>query len=165
MKNITSKLVKYFLVNHPNSGELAVSRLTKLVYLSDWKNALEHQEQITDTNWIYDQYGPYVTDILDMAKDSKEFKVSEKRNTFGSKKQVIELISKINEIDLDDNTKKIADFVINATKNKTYNQFINLVYSTYPVISNDKFSKLDLVGNAASYQALLSLENHEELAS
>jgi len=160
MEKLINNLVKYFLKNHPNPDDLAVSRLTKLLYLSDWKNAIENNEQITDSNWVFDRYGPYISEVLDMAKKDKEFKIIETLNSFGTKKQVIQLVDVENsEVCLNEEVEKIASFVIKATKDKTYNQFIKLVYSTYPIISSEQYSNLDLVESAANYRTLLESQS------
>jgi hypothetical protein len=44
------------------------------------------------------------------------------------------------------------DFVIEKTKDLEWNDFIRLIYSTYPIVTQDKYSKLDLVSLAKEYQ-------------
>ena len=34
-----------------------------MVYLSDWLNSLKNGEQLTNINWYYDNYGPFVWEI------------------------------------------------------------------------------------------------------
>jgi len=81
---------------------------------------------------------------------------------FGNKKQLIKLKESFQEeINLPDETKKILDFVINSTKQKNYEDFIKLVYSTYPVISSNRYSDFDLVEMAKNYKEILTNQSSQ----
>ena len=49
---------------------------------------------------------------------------------------------------------KILDFVINATLPLNYSEFIDLVYSTYPIKVSSRMSELNLVALAQDYKAM-----------
>ncbi len=44
-------VMAYIIANYPFKGELSNARLTKMVYLTDWKNALLSGRQVTDISW------------------------------------------------------------------------------------------------------------------
>ena len=71
LKNI----IAYFCTNYPYQKELSKARLVKMLYLADWKNSIENGRQLTDTKWIFNQYGPYVNDIIDYLKSDKRFEI------------------------------------------------------------------------------------------
>ena len=48
--------------------------------------------------------------------------------------------------------KLIIDRVIEVTKDKTWDQFITFVYSTYPIVNSERYSQLDLVALAQEYK-------------
>ena len=50
-----------------------------------------------------------------------------------------------------DEDKRILDSIIESTKRQNWSEFIRLVYSTYPVMTQDRFSRLDLVALARRY--------------
>lgn len=155
MKKIMANLMKYILINYPHKSELSASRLTKLLYLADWKNAIEKDSQITDLVWHFHHYGPYVDDLIKIAKDDSDIEVINTSTIFGGKKQQIELRKNSNpNIDISVENKEILDFVIKATKDKNYEDFIKLVYSTYPVVSSSRYSDFDLVEMARSYKSM-----------
>ena len=155
--------MKYFLKNYPHKSELSASRLTKMVYLSDWKSAIENEKQLTDALWHFHHYGPYIDDFLKLAFDDKDIEVEETINMFGNKKQLIKLKESFQEeINLPDETKKILDFVISSTKQKNYEDFIKLVYSTYPVISSNRYSDFNLVEMAKNYKEILTIMSPEK---
>lgn len=155
MKDIISSLIKYVLVKYPYKDELSASRLTKILYLADWKSSIEKGVQITDAVWHFHHYGPYVDDFIKAAKDDADIKVVDTITMFGGKKQQIELRKGFDsDVEISADSKEILDFVIRATKDKNYEEFIKLVYSTYPVVSNSRYSDLDLVKMARDYKAL-----------
>lgn len=163
MKKIISDIIKYFLKEYPHKEELSASRLTKMVYLMDWKSSIDCGCQVTDTKWYFDHYGPYVGDFVSLAKEDEDIDVETTSTMYGNKKQLFKLSNSFSgHVDLSENQKKIADFVINATKKKNYESFIQLVYSTYPIMSNERYSELDLVSLANEYKNLISNSSKQQ---
>lgn len=145
-------ILAYFCLNYPYPNELSKARLVKMLYLADWKNSIEHQKQLTNTDWIFNQYGPYVNDIIETIKYDTRFEIIDKTNSYGSPKQLIKVINNYNILNLNQENKKILDFVINATSVLSYSDFIDLVYSTYPIKVSSKMSELNLVQLANDYK-------------
>lgn len=58
---------------------------------------------------------------------------------------------------LTDDEKELLDYVISSSASKNWDDFIKLVYSTYPIITQDRFSKLDLVKLAREYEQSIPL--------
>lgn len=143
MKNL-EKLIRYILLNYPNLNELSKPRLVKLIYLIDWKFTIENGSQFTDIRWVYNHYGPYVKDVINLMKEKKAvFNVESYQNSYEGITDKFTLVDKT-EILLDENLKKIADKFITLTYKLTWTEFINLVYSSYPIKSNLKYSTLNL---------------------
>lgn len=148
MSNLKDVMV-YILKNYPFKNELSNARLTKIIYLADWKHSLRHNQQITDIIWRYDNFGPFVWDILNTAQDNpKIFKTDEIKNFHGSKKILITLSDKNTPNEILETEKETLDFVINSTKTMNWDKFIQLVYSTYPILVSEKQSVLDLIALA-----------------
>jgi uncharacterized protein YwgA len=155
MKKSISNLIKYILVNYPHKSELSASRLTKILYLADWKSAIEKDSQITNAVWHFHHYGPYVDDFLKIAKEDSDINVVNTTTMFGGKKQQLELKKDFHsDVKISSENQKILDFVIDATKDKNYEDFIKLVYSTYPVVSSSRYSDFDLVTMARDYKSI-----------
>lgn len=148
------EIIRYILSNYPYPDEISASRLTKMVYLADWKEAIVHGKQITEIKWHFNHRGPYNDEIIQAARKDKNIKITVKNNIFGNKKTHIELIGCELPGNIDSDFLEVLDFVINATKEKSYGDFLKLVYSTYPVISSDKYDDLDLVSKAAEYKSM-----------
>lgn len=164
MKNVISNVIKYLLKKYPYKEDLSASRLTKMIYLMDWKSSIDFGHQITNAQWHFNHYGPYVDDFVKLAKEDKDITVENTSTFYGGRKQLFKLSEKfMGKIDLTEEQKKIADFVIDATKQKNYEDFIQLVYSTYPVISNDRYSDLDLVELATKYKEILEKNSNKDI--
>ncbi len=151
MENL-AEVIYYIFCNYPNPFELSKARVVKMVYLADWKSAIDQGKQITAVEWYYNHYGPYVKEIIEEIKNDNRFEIRETSNSFGEYKELIILKYKTSKnFKLDESTIKILDFVINATSKLYWNDFIDLIYSTYPIVIMPKFSTLDLVKLAKEY--------------
>jgi len=147
MFNKTRATLRYIVENYPYPDDLSKTRITKLVYLSDWKMAQKQNRQMTEIDWYFDHYGPYVSDVLDEADEDKDLQVETTYSAFGTRKYVVRKKIGDNTLDypnLSNYEKNTIDEVINDTKLLSWNNFIDYVYETYPVKVNNKYSKLDL---------------------
>lgn len=154
--NRLQSIIAYFCLNYPYPSELSNSRLTKLIYLADWVSALADGQQLTEIEWLFNHYGPYVDDVIDTVEYSRRyFSLHNDYNAFGSNKNVISFNDAYAEdIRLSVRDRQILNLVIDRTKGKYYNEFIDYVYSTYPVQSQNRYSNLDLVRLANEYRHL-----------
>lgn len=153
--NNLEKLIRYILLNYPNLQELSKPRLVKLIYIIDWRYTIENGKQYTDINWVYNHYGPYVNDVINlMKKNPNIFKVETYSNPFGGgNTDKFDLVDKT-KIELDENIKSIVDRFIDYTYKLTWSEFINLVYSSYPIKVNLKYSTLNLKELAIEFNKL-----------
>lgn len=142
---------------------LSKARLVKIVYLVDWKAAVEYGHQMTDVEWYFNHYGPYVKEIIDMIDASPLFLKRHYLNQFGNPAEEILLNSEsdINKLKaaLSEENCKIIDYVLSITKDMGYMEFLRLIYSTYPIIKSNKFDKMDLGKLAKEYNTY----KHENL--
>lgn len=148
-----SDIIGYLCENYPHPSELSKARLAKMVYLGDWKSALEAGRQISDVRWIFNHYGPYVDDIVKVASADRSFKVVSELNRYGDLKERIDLVQPREWISLDDSDKQWLDHVIDETKSLYWKDFIKLVYSTFPVLVSEKLEQLDLNALASRYKS------------
>ncbi|MFW2011373.1 Panacea domain-containing protein [Acinetobacter bereziniae] len=148
-------IIAYFCMEYPFSEDLSNSRLTKLVYLADWVSSLSDNRQMTNIVWLFNHYGPYVDDIKFAVMHSPNFSFHSDHNAFGSSKNVIRYHGRIEDIVLSVRDRQILDYVIEKTQGKYYNEFIDYVYSTYPVQSKNRYATLDLVDLAQEYKSQL----------
>ena len=148
IKNVAA----YFCKNYPYKEEISKARLTKMIYLADWFSALNTGSQITKIKWLFNHYGPYVDDVIDVVKSDSRFTISSDTTIYGSYKEKIVFVGADKDIEISQDEKEILDFVINKTQNLYFNDFINYVYSTYPVSNKRRYSTLDLASLAKEYK-------------
>jgi len=67
-------IVAYFCSNYVYKDELSKVRLTKMVYLVDWRSAITDGKQLTRIQWHFNHYGPYVEDVVASIKYDSAFK-------------------------------------------------------------------------------------------
>ena len=156
--NTLIDIIKYLYLNYPYKNELSKARVVKMVYLADWKSALLHQQQLTGIQWYFNHYGPYVSDVIDAIKNNPDFTISIQTNIYGESKELIRINDKYSAPILSDEVKSILDFVIEKTAPLSWEEFIQLVYSTYPIVTQAKYSDLDLVNLAMLYKESLTLK-------
>ncbi len=147
-------VIAYILQNYPNhmQHELSNARVTKMVYLADWHQAITKGRQITNIQWYFDNYGPYVNDIKQEAENSPQlFSINNTTNMFGQPKVTLSLSNNSYTPTLSDDEKDSIDHVIEQTQKMYWDSFIKLVYSTYPITSSNRYTHLDLVQRAQEY--------------
>lgn len=146
------EIIAYILKQYPLNNELSNARVTKLIYLADWHQAIQHGRQISSIHWYFDNYGPYVLDVQNKVSECSDlFSQKNTVNMFGSPKTVFILQKPEYEPTLEDQEKASINHVITQTSKLNWGDFINLVYSTYPIISSERYSHLDLVEKAEEY--------------
>lgn len=145
-------VIAYLCENYPHRSELSNARLTKIIYLADWKSAIERDTQLTEIQWFFNHYGPYVDDVIEVAENDPAFDVKQTFNMYGEYKEVISLKNGVDYPTLEEDDKAILDFVIDSSASKNWDQFIRLIYSTYPVLTQSRFAKLNLVELAHEYE-------------
>ncbi|MDI3452706.1 Panacea domain-containing protein [Acinetobacter sp. V89_4] len=154
MDNKLEKIMAYICQNYPFKDELSDARLTKMIYLTDWFSSVLVGHQATDIEWVFNHYGPYVRDISELANRSENFIIKNKMNPYGNNKAVIAYVGEDMNVDIDSTSKKIINKVIDKTKSMYFNDFIDYVYSTYPIKNNDRYTILNLPELAQQYKAL-----------
>lgn len=150
-------VIAYILQRYPEdmAGELSNARVTKMVYLSDWRNCLRGKGQISEISWYFDNYGPFVWDVKNTVDQNPDIFASRNLpNKFGSPKVLFKLKNKGYIPDLTDSEKKSKDHVISVSSKKYWNEFIKLVYSTHSIASSERYSSLDLKKKALEYKVL-----------
>jgi hypothetical protein len=150
-----TQIIAYILDKYPHKMELSNARVTKMVYLSDWKSVLVRGCQISSIQWYFDNYGPFVWDISKaVEQDTTVFSIINDQTMFGARKMLFILKTKIDYNLLSDDDMKIINFVIDTTSKLNWNEFIKLVYSTFPIVSSERYSNLNLSQKAIEFESL-----------
>ena len=147
------EIVAYLMAGFPNKDALTTARVTKMVYLADWKSSIDHYCQMTSIKWYFDSFGPFVWDVETVVKnDPGTFRIEAGLTQFGSQKKVFRLINSHYQPTLRDEERAILDHVLKVTKDLDWSRFIQLVYSTYPIVASDRYTHLNLPDLANRYR-------------
>ena len=147
-------IISYILKNYPHKTELSNARLTKMIYLIDWRSAFDYGEQITNINWYFDNYGPFVHDVEDVINNNSGLiKRVDTYTIYGTKKTMFLLKNEdINFDNLSENVISTIDIIIEKTKRLYWKDFIDFVYSTYPIVTSERYTFLNLIKKAEEYK-------------
>lgn len=146
-------ILAYILKVYPYKNDLSNARVTKMVYLADWHQAIKRGHQVSSINWYFDNYGPYVWDVYNEAKDNTElFTCRDSHNLFGEPKIQLGIKDVQFNPQLTAEEKESIDHVIATTKQLNWGAFIRLIYSTFPIMSSERYSRLNLIEKAAAYK-------------
>ena len=151
LKDVMAWIIK----NYPHESELSNARLTKMVYLCDWHHTVYSNARMTDIDWYFDNHGPFVWDIKNQATLERDlFRIAETKNMYGSRKTLIKLNDKeFDGSNLTDSEKSSISKIITRTKGLYWDDFITFVYSTFPILESEKYSRIDLEGLAKKFRA------------
>ena len=129
---------------------LSKARFTKLLYLSDWVKVLNFGSQVTNVNWYFNHFGPYV-DLKDVLCNSLLFEINEFKDKdkgvirnyvpVGTVK-VITLPEGMEDVNKD--SKRCIDEAIKLTQYMDWKDFIDYIYRTPPVFQGPQYTHLDL---------------------
>lgn len=145
-------IIAFICRDYPHKHELTKARLTKMVYLADWVSAILDEKQLTNIEWLFNHYGPYVDDVVEASQNSLGFNTEFQANMYGMPKYVISFNGNEENIELSQRERDILSAVINKTKTMFFNDFINYIYSTYPVKTKERYSTLNLVDLAKKFK-------------
>lgn len=99
---------------------------------------------MTDIQWYFNNYGPYVDDVVDESISDPDINVIQTETMYGTPKTLVQYVGDGENINLNDAEREIVDGVITATRSKYWNSFIKYVYDIFPVKSCPRYSILDL---------------------
>ena len=128
-----------------------------MVYLADWRSAITRGKQLTVTPWVFNHYGPFVYDVLDAARDDPAFTVVTTHNLYGAPKDLLQVANDVSHPSLEEDEKAVLDFVLETSAGKNWDDFMRLVYSTYPIVARERYTELDLVELAKEYHEVMPL--------
>jgi hypothetical protein len=146
----------YLCARYPQQGGLSVERITYMAYLADWRCALTTHKQLTEVQWEFGRLGPDSVDVLRTLREDGRFVIVPNRDMSPESPDAVELGVDASAPVLDTEDMAVLDFVIDRVSTKDWTTLTRLVYSTFPILTKGRFSKLDLVQLANLYKAALN---------
>jgi hypothetical protein len=125
-----------------SGGWLYNSALTKLVYLVDVESVRRHGEQLSGISWKRDNFGPFVWDVIDCAKENPDF--FEIVNEGGDRRRIH--LRSMCEVALSESAEGLIKDVLTKTPDPkhNFNAFKAYVYRTAPMIVSSDNGPLNL---------------------
>lgn len=145
-------IIDYLYLNYPNSNQLSLSRVMKLLYLIEWRYAITKFEKLTDIEWMQTEYGPFHKALRSIFNESSNFEVSIKLDDNNREQTVIVFLNKKENSDLMEETKEVVNFVIVHCKDYSWSELNNLVNSTFGVLNTQQGQIIDVVNQAIKYR-------------
>ncbi len=93
-----------------------------------------------------------VEDIALIAQNDPFFSIESTTNMFGKDKEIVRLRTEKYIPSLTDDEQRILDHIIKVTHTRYWNDFMELVYSTYPILKSERYTDLDLIALAKEYK-------------
>lgn len=145
-------ILDYLYLKYPNSNQLSISRVMKLLYLIEWRYAITKFEKLTDIEWMQTEYGPFYKTLRSIFNDSSNFDISIKIDHNNREQLVIVFLNRKESLSLKEEGKEVVDFVINHCKDYSWTELNNLVNSTYAALGTPKGQIIDLINLAKKYK-------------
>jgi len=155
IKDVTA----YICATYPHKHELSKTRVTKLVYLADWKSAQRNEKQLTKIQWYFHNFGPYVDAVIDSAKKDRRFEITSTSNLYGDAKVLFSIREGEDyERGLSSLEMRLIDEVVGETCKLYWDSFIKHVYDTFPIRATNRHQDLDLISLAKKETSNKSLK-------
>lgn len=138
-------ILDYLYLHYPNSNQLSISRVMKLLYLIEWRFAITKYEKLTDIDWLMTEYGPFYKSLRSIFNESSNFEVLIKIDNNNKEQLVINFLNKKENFNLRNDTKEVIDFVISHCQNFSWTELNTLVNSTYGVLNTPQGQIINLV--------------------
>lgn len=131
------------LIYHIKELNIKKELIHFVLFIVDWKYTLVYGEQLTNVKWFKNQ-----NSIMDFNLNNKNL------NDYLKEIEIKDNISihdeNFSQIDLN-RINLFIDFVKSKTEKMLYTEFVNLYFSTYPLISSNRNEFIDLVDLREQY--------------
>ncbi|MDR2170631.1 MAG: hypothetical protein LBP59_10855 [Planctomycetaceae bacterium] len=148
-----NEVVRYIVYRYDDSGNdvrvISGSLLTNLLFLSDWKFALEYGNVISGIKWKHTFYPGYIhEDIIQALQIDDDIEMKWLRSGMMVNMRPICTTLQLYK------SGEIIDFIIEKRHRLGNDGFMRLFFSVYPLMSRSRYTELDLVQIAAEYKNL-----------
>lgn len=149
-------LVAGFFQCLPVRAEISEERLAKLVYLADWKHAIQNDgRQITELKWYFDSYGPYASQVFDIVHRSPIFRTRQLSKEWEDSQFVVALFDHSYDPTLKPSERDAIRHVTSVAAARSWGELIKLVSSTYPILAGPRYEFINMPAMAKAYVQLM----------
>lgn len=154
MDTILLEVIQYLTQNYKGDGiGLSVSKLSKLVFLADWKSAINNRKQITNIQWTLHYSGPFCDEVSsENITKTSGLRIYVKQTLEHVEVDTVILTKPPVYSDLNEKYKLILNIVLKNTQYLRWPEFLDFVYGTFPFEVSEPFTPIDLVELAEFYR-------------
>jgi hypothetical protein len=135
----------------PTEDTEATVRAIFLLYLTDWKGALELGRQISDSDWRKVSWGPFSARALAAVS-----RLRNERHFLGASHGTTD------ETDISHLQAEIIDDIAQKWRTRPLDEIIRIVSSTFPMVTAPENQSLDLAGLAQIYSSEFNREKSQK---
>ncbi|MBV6443732.1 MAG: DUF4065 domain-containing protein [Haliscomenobacteraceae bacterium CHB4] len=153
-----NNVLLYLYREFPNPLSLGASRAIKMIFLADWRCAVDSGEPMTDIEWRNSDRGPYSPLIAEaLARDEENFflEPNEEESLRALSFVVIPKSNSLAHADLDLNCKKALDGVVEDTHQMALWQLSNFVETQFPMRVTEQGDVIRLSFWAKQYRKIM----------
>ncbi len=133
-------IITYIYNNYPYRNKLSKARLVRMLYLADWRSAITRGKQLTQVTWKFSENGLEPRNMMEEIYIPDESKFN--------------FLIDFSYPSLTSEDKQVIDHVIGTSSEKSWDALMRLIYSTFPILTQPRSSKLDLVKLAEIYKTI-----------
>ncbi|HUO84708.1 MAG TPA: hypothetical protein VM534_06290 [Thermoanaerobaculia bacterium] len=139
-QHVINEIVRRYRGEH----ELHPERIGMILYLIDWRSAIERGNVLTDVNWVVSDYGPEARDRTGHSLTA----ITQAPPDFSSLAGEVPPGQGL----LSDQEGRIVEFVLDSVSDRSDAELAQLVFSTFPMVMTQRpQTPLDLVSLAENY--------------
>lgn len=147
-------ITTFILKNSTKAFSMPVADLSRIIYLCDWKSAIENGNQLTDLAWTVQLFGPKVDDMEAELSAAQDFVLETTTTDSGKLQKSIRLKNPSRLSNLSSSDMEVLTFVLKQTQNMDLGQLLQLIFSTYPMATGNLGHELDLKSLASQYNQI-----------
>lgn len=149
-------VMEYVLSRCDSQRKVSLNKLVKMLYLADWKNYLKTGRSLSNLQWEFDKFGPTSSEAVDFAKAKNNIDVEYSLSKTGFSHENVILKNRSADYELSSSEKEILDQVVEDTFNLEWEDFMRVIFDTYPITKLTKYGYIDLSKFAHEYKAKCS---------
>ena len=140
------RIVVHVLKHWAEQGSMLESRLAKLLYVADWRSVLETDEGVTGVAWRLQDGAPYSPQLRQVIERTRYLKLIPPITSLGETGPRVSLEDGAPGLEVSVYERRVFGYVGRLLNEISWDEFIGLVYSTYPMVyNNGSVGQMDLL--------------------
>jgi len=149
-------VMEYLLSQCESHRKVSLHKLVKMIYLADWRYYLKTGSSLSSLQWEFDKLGPTSSAAVFFAKERNNIDLEYSFSKTGFTRENVTLHNRSNPYDVTYQERQILDEVIKDTFHLEWEDFMKVIFDTYPITKINKYGLIDLSKYANEYRTKCS---------